>query len=357
MSRVAIACHGLARICRCCCLVATLLLPIAGSAAELAPVAVGITNTSSDVGFFIADKRGYFRAEGIAISLTPFNSAAQMVAPLGSGQLDVGGGTVAAGLYNAVGRGIKIRIVADKGSIKPGYGYSMLMVRQDLVASGRYHSLKDLKGMKIAISAPGTGTESALNEALKKGGLGIGDVELTYLGYPDHLLAYRNRGIDASITNEPTATLAAREGVAVRIAGNDELYPDQQTAVVLYSDEFSTVRHDVAQRFMDAYIRALRDYVDALQGGKLAGPGADAIIAILTAETPVKDAAIYRDITPNWVNPDGHVNGATLANDLAFFKQQGLITAGNVQVSDVVDDSFVAASLVKLGVYPAKPAR
>jgi len=198
-----------AGLCRVFCLASMLLLPGAAAGAELAPVSVGIANTSSDIGFFIADKRGYFRAQGIAVTLTPFGSAAQMVAPLGAGQLDVGGGTVSAGLYNAVGRGIRIRIVADKGSIKPGYGYSMLMVRQDLVASGRYRSLTDLKGMKIAIAAPGTGTESALNEALKKGGLAIGDVELTYLGYPDHLVAYRNQGIDASITNEPTATLAA----------------------------------------------------------------------------------------------------------------------------------------------------
>lgn len=346
--------NGWARVRRVCCLAAMLLLPVAAAGAELAPVNVGIANTSSDVGFFIADKQGYFRAEGIAVTLTPFNSAAQMVAPLGSGQLDVGGGTVAAGLYNAVGRGIRIRIVADKGSIKPGYGYSMLMVRKDLVASGRYKSLEDLKGMKIAIAAPGTGTESALNEALKKGGLGIGDVELTYLGYPDHLLAYRNKGIDASITNEPTATLAAREGVAVRIAGNDELYPDQQTAVVLYSDNFSTARHDLAQKFMDAYIRALREYVDALKDGKLAGPGADGVIAILTEYTRIKDPAIYRDITPNWVNPDGHVNVPALANDLRFFKQQGLITSGDVRVADVVDNSFVEASLAKLGAYPAK---
>jgi len=96
-----------------------------------------------------------------------------MIAPLGTGELDVGGGTVSAGFYNAVGRGILMKIVADQASIKPGYGYSSLMVRKDLVDSGRYKSFADLKGMKVAIGAPGTGTASALNEALKKGGLQI----------------------------------------------------------------------------------------------------------------------------------------------------------------------------------------
>jgi NitT/TauT family transport system substrate-binding protein len=41
-----------------------------------------------------------------------------MIAPLGTGELDVGGGTVSAGFYNAVGRGIGMKIVADQASIK-----------------------------------------------------------------------------------------------------------------------------------------------------------------------------------------------------------------------------------------------
>src|SRR5215813_13192413 len=87
-------------------------------------VKVGLTNVSSDVGIFIADQKGYFREEGIAVTTTAFPSAAKMIAPLGTGELDAGGGTVAAGLYNAVERGINIKIVADKASNQEGYEYS-----------------------------------------------------------------------------------------------------------------------------------------------------------------------------------------------------------------------------------------
>ena len=70
------------------------LLSSALSAADLVNVRVGIVNASSDVGFFIADKKGYFREEGISVSFTEFDSGARMVAPLGTGQLDVGAGSV-----------------------------------------------------------------------------------------------------------------------------------------------------------------------------------------------------------------------------------------------------------------------
>jgi hypothetical protein len=93
--------------------------PDGAAAAEAAQVRIGIARTMSDVGYYVADAMGYFRDEGIDVILTPFNSAAQMMAPLGVGDLDVGGGTVSAGFYNSIARGIATRIVADQASIPP----------------------------------------------------------------------------------------------------------------------------------------------------------------------------------------------------------------------------------------------
>src|SRR5436305_7685775 len=118
----------------------------------------------------------------------------QMIGPLGMGQLDVGAGTVAAGLYNAVSQNIAIRAVADKGSMRKGYGFSGLLVRKDLVDSGRYKSYKDLKGMKLAVGTFGSANSSAMNEALKKGGLKWSDANIVELNFPQHLIAYQNKG-------------------------------------------------------------------------------------------------------------------------------------------------------------------
>ena len=97
--------------------------PLLVRAAEAVNVRVGIAQASSDVGLYLAEKKGYFKAEGLNVTFVPFDSGARMVAPLGAGQLDVGAGSAAAGFYNAVARGIPIKIVADKGSTPPGYGF------------------------------------------------------------------------------------------------------------------------------------------------------------------------------------------------------------------------------------------
>ena len=320
-------------------------------AAAADQVKIGIARTISDAGYYIADAMGFFREDGLDVSITGFNSAAQMIAPLGTGELDVGGGTVSAGFYNAVGRGIGMKIVADQASIKPGYGYSSLMVRKDHVVSGRYKTFADLKGMKVAIGAPGTGTASALNEALKKGGLKYGDVDVVYIGFPEHLPAYKNKGIDASITNEPTMTRAIEDGVAVRVAGNDVTYPDQQTAVTFFSDHFISGRREVAERFMRAYLRGVRMYNDALKDGRLAGPKANEVIAILVKYTTIKDESMFRRMVPSYCNPDGEVNVASLRKDLDFFRELGLIEKKDVSVDGVVDASFAKAAVAKLGPY------
>jgi NitT/TauT family transport system substrate-binding protein len=210
--------------------------------------------------------------------------------------------------------------------------------------------------MKIAGSAPGSASTSTLNEALKSVGLQSTDVERVFLGFPQHVLALQNKAVDAALTTEPSATEAIHRGVAVKVVGDDEIYPDHQLAVILYGGRFIKEQPDAARRFMRAYIHAVRDYNDALVGGHIAGPNADEIIAILTEYTPIKDPAIYRAISAQGCNPDGGVNEASLAIDLQFYKDEGHIQ-GNVTVEQVVDHSFVRAAVGELGDYKLKPPK
>lgn len=327
----------------------------AASAQTTVHLTVGTTNSNSDAPFFIAEAKGYFRDAGLDVELLPFDSAAKMVAPLGTGQLDVAAGAPSAGLYNAVERGIDLRLVADKGSAPKGYGYLPLMVRKALIDSGKVKTVRDLRGMKIAEVAPATASLCTLNEALKKGGLTYRDVDETFLGFPDHLTAFGGGAIDGSITAEPIATRCVESGVAVKFMLDDEFYPNQQIACVLYGGPFIKNKGDAAHKFMLAYIKAARDYNDALRGGKMAGPMASDVIAILTKYTPIKDPAVYRAITPNGNDPNGRLNVESLRKDLATFKEAGFVKS-NVTVERVVDESFATEAVRALGPYRPRTA-
>jgi NitT/TauT family transport system substrate-binding protein len=189
-----------------------------------------------------------------------------------------------------------------------------------------------------------------LNALLKSVGLKYSDVEAINLPFPDHVTALRNKSVDASASVEPGPTIAIQNGFAALVKGDDEIIPNHQIAVLLYSEDFATKRADDANRFMRAYLRAVRFYNGALKDGKMAGPNADEVIAILAESTPVKDPKVYKSITPTGMNPDGRVNKQSLADDYAFYKEQDLIKA-NVDLDQLVDNSFVEAALKAMGPY------
>jgi len=328
---------------------ASAAFPMPAIAQALTELNIGSANSSSDVSIFLADKKGWFRQERIAIKTTTFNSAANMVAPLGAGHLDIGGGSVSAGLYNAVSRGIKLRIVADKASSQPGYGVNKCLIAKRHVESGRFKSLKDLKGMKVGMNGPGNSSWGSLWGALNQAGLKLSDVETVDMSYPDHVLAFQNNSIDASVTTEPSGTIAIMKGLAVEATSDDKTRPYHAIAQILFSEKMASDR-DLATRFMRAYLRGARHYYGALKDGRLAGDNAEEIIEVLTEYTPIKDPQVYRTIVPNGVDPDGLVNIPTLKEDYEVYKMQGWIE-GAARVEDVIDMSFVEAAMKDLGPY------
>jgi NitT/TauT family transport system substrate-binding protein len=328
-------------------------LPVSAQGAPDAVVTVGITNSTTDVPILLAAKLGYFKEVGIDAKLLPFDAAAKMMAPAGSGQLDVAAGAPSAALYNALAAKVNVKIVADKGSSAPGYGFQPILVRKALITSGEYKSPKDLKGMRLAEGAQGTAAAVFVAKFLKLGGLQYNDVKHVYLGFPLMIAALDNGAIDAAALPEPNATIAERAGYAVRVMGNDQIYPNQQLTVLMYGGPFIANRHDVAQRFMLAYLKGVRFYNDALVNGHLRGRTADDVVAVLTEVTGNKDPSIFRAMTASANDPNGHVNIASLKEDFAFLRDQGLLTDPNVSVDDAVDTSFAEAAVKTMGLYRA----
>jgi NitT/TauT family transport system substrate-binding protein len=131
-----------------------------GAAAQ--NVRVGIVNSSTDVPFFIADAKGYFKDEGLSVDLLPFDAGAKMIAFLGTGDLDVGGGAPSVALYNAAAQGVQIRIVADKAHHAAGLGHAALMVRKDLIeaAGSPISRISEVSKWRWSASAPETNRSS-----------------------------------------------------------------------------------------------------------------------------------------------------------------------------------------------------
>jgi NitT/TauT family transport system substrate-binding protein len=321
-----------------------------GTAAPAQMLNVGIVGTTSDAPFFIADKKGYFSDEGLKVNFVQFDTAAKAIPFLGTGEIDIAGGASSAGLYNAAKRGVDIKIVADKQRNPKGYGSQVVLVRKDLLQSGKVKDVRDLKGMKVAVSGSGNSEAAILDEALARVGLKYEDVEPVFLGFAQHAAAFQNGAIDASITAEPSASFILKGGYAVKLVGVDDVAPNFQTAVIFYGGKFIKEKPEAAKGFLRAVMRGMRFYNDALRDGRLAGPNADEVISIMVQYSAIKDPNVFRAIAPHGVDPDGNVNLESLRNAWSFFKRTKQID-GSVAVDDVVDLAFQKAAVESLGPY------
>src|SRR5882757_455590 len=314
----------------------------ASSAVDLAraadKVAVGTGGSASDAPFYIAYDRGFFKDEGLDVDLIVLDSGAKVIAPLGTGELDVGSGALSVGFWNALLRGVKFRIAADRGHAEPGYLYQTVFMRKDLIDGGQFKSLADLKGKTMGFAAQGVTSLSLLNVAAKFAGIKYDDVTPVYLSFPQQIAALQNKALDGTFLIEPQATVAVNAGYGVRFMDTNEFYPHQQISVIFYSEKFATQRKDVADKFMRAWLRGVRAYNDALKGGKIAGPGADEVVQIMSKSFNMKPELV-REMYSQAVHVDGTVNAAGVQKDLDFFQRQGMV-AGQIKASDVIDMSF-----------------
>jgi len=306
-----------------------------------------LTPTASDAGWLIADAKGYFAEQGIKLETTRFSTGSEMVPPLGTNQLDVGGGAPNAGLFNAMARDVPLSLVADKGSTPPGYGFQAFVVRKDLVESGKFKTPADLKGMKVAQPQRGQSGEVSLNDILKSGGLTLADVDAITMPFVDMAAAYANKNIDASTYIEPYITDGVAKGLVSIYQRGDVYAPYQQVALVQFAPAFAK-KTDLATRWMTAYLKGVRVYNDAF-AKKDATVRAE-VVDILAGSTIMKDKTLYDKMGLPGLNPNGTVNLNDLKRQQEYYLSSGL-QKERADLDKVVDGSFVAAALKQLGEY------
>ena len=147
--------------------------------AQKETVRVGVTDRPDNAALMIALKRGYFERRGIEIDLVGGGNAAQdFVASLSLGQIDVTAGSPSAGLFNALNRGIDIRIVGDWARVgSAGDATFALVARKELLDSGEVKSAADLKGKPVGIGPVHGGVnDMMIDAAMRKVGLTTDDI-------------------------------------------------------------------------------------------------------------------------------------------------------------------------------------
>jgi NitT/TauT family transport system substrate-binding protein len=321
--------------------------------ARLSPVRATVRGGSifglTDSPMILALERGYFQQVGITLDLQQFDTIVNMIPLLSTGQLDVAfDGASSAGFFNALARGISIKMVANQGVADgshetPYYG---LVAAKSLMDSGQVKRISDLRGKPVNLLSVGSLAELNVDDALRTDGLTLNDVQVQQLAFPDSLAALRNGSLAASFMIEPFITLGKQQGVLDVLISSEKVAPGREITEVFYAAQFAQNR-DAANNFMAAYLQGVRDYNDVFFRNR-----GDRTTAVnqLTQRLAVKDAALYDRMGLPAVNPDGRINAADVKSQQDWYVGRGEVQQP-IDINQAVDNSFADFALGILGQY------
>jgi NitT/TauT family transport system substrate-binding protein len=299
----------------------------------------------------IALERGYFRDVGLNVEIVPFSNGAELLPALAQGQIQAA--FCASGLVclNALARGADVRYVADyqsAGQTERSSGSIALVVRKDLWDTGAIRAAGDVIGRTIHAPSGARGAGPWLDVAfwLQRHGLDPNGVELSTLPFPDQLVAMQNQGIEVGYQTEPLLSAGLARGAHAVLATIEEMHPNAQILSLMYWAGIDTMGPLVGERFMVAYLRGARDYLNAFEYGI----DQETIIDILVKHTTLKDPAVHRQSRHHWIDPNGTLNRATLEGDVAFLIQQGLLPAP-IDLAPAIVDRYRQFAVQYLGEY------
>jgi len=311
------------------------------------PLVVGHFPATHTGGVYIAQERGYFAEQGLDVELVPFQSLPEAAVLLNSGQMDIYAGGTGANLYNAVARGIRLRVVADKAHSEPGVKYKAFVARRDLWEQGVIRNIADLKGRAITSLPSGGGIEYQMEKVLATAGLTMADIDFRGLGTPEQLTALANQAVDGAFLFQPALCTAERQGLAVTLLPLlDDVAPGLQGGVINYGEAFIRDKPQAARGFMVAYVKALRDYNDA----QLYNYNRAQIVDILQKYVHLPDVSYYEQCEWGRLNPDGRVDRAWIEDEMLWGVHAGLLDRV-IPVDQLVDDTYVDYALQVLGPY------
>ena len=209
----------------------------------------------------IAEEEGYFTEQGLQVEFVKMTDAVVGLPALIKGDLDMIPDVIYPSYLNAIARGAKIKIVADRGYLASTECASVaIMARRTLVEEGKLSRVSQLKGKRVAMTQGSSILGYLMEKVLSQDNLTLTDVETVFLQMPARLDAFEKGSIDVTLGNEPWVTRMLQAGHAVMWKPINHIVPNFQWAFLLYGPTLLETNPEAGRRFMVAYLKGVRQY-------------------------------------------------------------------------------------------------
>ncbi len=222
-------------------------------------IAVGGQGVLYHLPLALADQLGYFRAEGLDVSVRDFSAGAMALHAVQEGVADVCAGAFEHTIRQQL-RGHAYRSLVLQGRAP------QLALGVSVRALPRYQGLGDLAGRRVGVSSVGSSTHLAASLLLARAGMGPRDVVFVGVGSgASAMTALRTGQVHALCHADPLMTLLEQKG-DVRIVGDlrslkaaQEILGGAMPASCLYAPQaFVQKKAAQAQALANGMVHALK---------------------------------------------------------------------------------------------------
>jgi NitT/TauT family transport system substrate-binding protein len=143
-------------------------------------IRLGLIPISEALGAVIADRQGFFKAEGLEVEITKFESGATAVPVLQSGRLDVALSNTVSTLQ-AIGQGLDATVLAPGAVVRgapPDTTTALLALKEKI------KSIKELEGKRVGVNVINSSAWLHAVAALDKHGVDWTKVRFTEIPFP-----------------------------------------------------------------------------------------------------------------------------------------------------------------------------
>ena len=308
-------------------------------------VVIGTQRLSENGALFLAAAEGYFKAEGIDLAMTAYDSDKAVADMLASGATDFGLARFTPAAFDAAGKGL-IRAIAAQAREKRDYEGSQIIASSIGFQKG-LRKFDNLADKTVAIDALGSMAHYQPLQIARIKHVDPARITVKALGTPDAIArAVGTDQVDAAIM----PSLYARELLMAnqaRFLGWYSELDEQQLGALFVSKKMLETRRAAVEKFVHAYRRGAADYAAALLRKDRSSKRISDIKSKEAATTIARyvypdrgDAAATVELGAYYIDPQARLDVADVARQIAWYKSQGLIDKA-VDTRTVVDASFV----------------
>ena len=292
----------------------------------------------------IAERLGYFKDEGLDVEISDFEGGSKALQAVVGGSADV----VSGAWENTIDQ--QPKGLNMQGFVLQGR-YPAISMGIAKNKAGAYKSPKDLRGMKIGVSAPGSSTNRMVLHMLAKDGLKGDDVSIIGVGTAAGAIAAMESGnIDAISNVDPVITMLESKGDIVVIAdtrtakGTAAVFgsPEMPAAALYAPIDFVKKNPNTVQALTNAMVRALIWLQKATPDQIASTVPPEYLLGnkagYLASYAKVKDA----------FSPDGRFSKEGAENTLKYLAAfNPAVKPAAINLTQTFDNSYVEKSLAK----------